>query len=124
MGLVGVYTPGMRLVAERFSERGRGMAVGTFVTAFYAAHSVSLAATGLLMRRFEWQDAYLIMAVVAVVGLPLSYALLRSYKHSPVSGSTAMLDLSVLKNRATRLYILGYSLHAAELYVVRVWLPV
>jgi MFS family permease len=29
----------------------------------------------------------------------------------------------VLKNRATRIFILGYSLHAAELYIVRVWLP-
>ena len=29
----------------------------------------------------------------------------------------------MLRNKAARIYITGYSLHAAELYIVRVWLP-
>ena len=61
LGLVGVYNPGMRIVAERFANRGRGFAVGTFVTFFYASNSVSLTLTGILMSQFEWRDAYLIM---------------------------------------------------------------
>lgn len=124
VGLVGVYNPGMRLVAERFANRRRGMAVGTFVTAFYAAHAVSLAVSGGLMNWFDWQDAYLIITIVSMAGLPLAILLLWNHRHVASAGSSAMLDVTVLKNRMTRLYILGYSLHAVELYIVRVWLPV
>jgi len=123
LGLVGVYNPGMRIVAERFAERGRGFAVGTFVTFFYASNSVSLTLTGLLMARFEWRDAYLIMGVASGASVLLAYLLLRSHKSQSVIGSTGRLDLSVLRNKAARIYITGYSLHAAELYIVRVWLP-
>ncbi|MCH8207368.1 MAG: MFS transporter, partial [Chloroflexi bacterium] len=46
LGLVGVYMPGLRIISERFPSRGRGVAVGLYVTAYYAANSLSLAATG------------------------------------------------------------------------------
>ncbi|MDA0770655.1 MAG: hypothetical protein BZY79_03010 [SAR202 cluster bacterium Casp-Chloro-G4] len=123
LGLVGVYNPGMRVVAERFANNGRGMAVGTYVTFFYASNSVSLALTGVLMAHLEWRDAYMVMALLAALSVPMAYLLLRSHKAPEGGGSSGALDLSVLKNRATRIFILGYSLHAAELYIVRVWLP-
>ena len=123
IGLVGVYTPGMRIISERFSTVGRGMAIGTFVTFFYASNSVSLALTGVLMNSFEWREAYLIMSLAAVASVPLAYMLLRGQHDRPDHASSGTLDLRVLKNRAARYIILAYSLHAAELYVVRVWLP-
>ncbi len=123
LGLVGVYNPGMRIVSERFAERGRGMAVGTFVTFFYASNSVSLTLTGILMAHFEWRDAYLIMGAASSVSVALAYFLLRNHKSRSASSTSGRLDLAALKNRAARIYITGYSLHAAELYIVRVWLP-
>ena len=123
LGLVGVYNPGMRIVAERFADRGRGFAVGTFVTFFYASNSVSLTLTGLLMARFEWRDAYLIMGAASGLSILLAYLLLRKHRSQSASSSSGRLDLSALKNKAARIYITGYSLHAAELYIVRVWLP-
>ena len=123
LGLVGVYNPGMRIVAERFADRGRGFAVGTFVTFFYASNSVSLTLTGLLMARFEWREAYLIMGAASGASVILAYLLLRNHKSQSAGGSSGRLDLSALKNKAARIYITGYSLHAAELYIVRVWLP-
>ena len=123
VGLVGVYNPGMRIVAERFANRGRGFAVGTFVTFFYASNSVSLTLTGLLMAWFEWRHAYLIMGAASGASILLAYLLLRRHTSQSAAGSSGRLDLSVLKNKAARIYITGYSLHAAELYIVRVWLP-
>ena len=123
LGLVGVYNPGMRIVAERFADRGRGFAVGTFVTFFYASNSVSLTLTGLLMAHFEWRHAYLIMGAASGASILLAYLLLRNHKSQAAVGSAGRLDLSVLRNKAARIFITGYSLHAAELYVVRVWLP-
>lgn len=123
LGLVGVYNPGMRIVAERFASRGRGFAVGTFVTFFYASNSVSLVLTGLLMARFEWQHAYLILGAASGASILLAFLILRNHVSQSAAGSTGRLDLSVLRNRAARIYITGYSLHAAELYIIRVWLP-
>ena len=123
LGLVGVYNPGMRIVAERFANRGRGFAVGTFVTFFYASNSVSLTLTGILMSQFEWRDAYLIMAASSSGSVILAYLLLRNHRSQTSARSSGRLDLSALRNRVARIYITGYSLHAAELYIVRVWLP-
>ena len=105
-------------------DSGRGAAVGLFVTALYAAQSVSLAATGGLMSVLDWRDAYLVMALVSALSLPLMLLLLRGHVDSPTRGSSGRLDLTVLKSRTARYFIMGYSLHALELYAVRVWLPV
>lgn len=123
LGLVGVYNPGMRIVAERFADAGRGMAVGTFVTFFYASNSISLTLTGALMSYFDWRDAYLIMAIASGASVVMAYLLLRRHPRRAAAPSSGRLDLAALRNRAARLYIFGYSLHAAELYIVRVWLP-
>ena len=123
LGLVGVYNPGMRIVAERFANAGRGMAVGTFVTFFYASNSISLTFTGALMSYFDWRDAYLIMAIASGASVLMAYLLLRRHPRRAAAPSSGRLDLAALRNRAARIYILGYSLHAAELYIVRVWLP-
>ena len=123
LGLVGVYMPGLRIISERFPSRGRGMAVGLYVTAYYAGNSLSLGATGGLMSSLEWRDAYLVMALASSAGLPLAYLLLMGHADRRSGDSTGRLDLSVLRNRPARYFILGYSLHAWELYAVRVWLP-
>ena len=123
VGLAGMYMPGARVVAERFSRRGRGTAVGLFVTAYYVASSGSLAITGVLMTSLEWQDAYLWAALASIAGLPMAYLLLRDQHDGPDSGSSGRLDLTVINNPPVRYLILGYSLHAMQLYAARVWLP-
>lgn len=123
-GLVGVYVPGLRVISERFADRGRGMAMGLYVTAFYAGNGVSLVATGWLLEWLEWRDAYLWLSLASFASLPLAWFLLRGPRPAAASGSSAgRLDVSVLRNRRSRVYILGYILHAAELYIVRGWLP-
>ena len=124
VAFVGVYVPGLRIIAERFSGGGRGAAMGLFVTAQYAAHSGSLAITGALMAFFDWRDAYLVVSMVSFGSLPIAYLLLRDHDRGALMESSGRLDLSVLKNPPVRYLILGYSLHALQLYAVRVWLPV
>ena len=122
VGFLGVYVPGLRIISQRFSAGGRGTGMGLFVTAQYTANSVSLAVTGALMARLEWRDAYLVVSLLSLAGLPMAYLLLRS-GHHVVPGSTGRLNLAVLRNFAARYLILGYSLHAVVLFAVRVWLP-
>lgn len=123
VGLVGIYMPGLRLISERFSGIGRGTAIGLFVTAQYLGNSASLAITGALMASMEWRDAYMVVSVVAVAGLPMAYLLLRSHGSHDGGVSSGRLNLRALVNPPVRYLILGYSLHALQLFAVRVWLP-
>ena len=121
-GLVGVYMPAVRIVAERFPGTGRGLAVGLMVTAFYAANSASIAATGALLTLMSWRAAYLTVALIAAGAIPVAWAALRGYEHKP-SAATGRLNLSVLRLPRVRPLIAGYSLHSMELFAAQVWIP-
>ena len=122
IGLVGIYMPGLRIISQEFPDSGRGTAMGLYVTAFYTANAVSLLATGGLMNHLNWRTAYLALSLASIVTIPMVFVLVRS-AHGPDSGSGGRLQLSVLSDPRPRKYIIGYSLHAMELYAVRVWLP-
>ena len=122
IGLVGIYMPGLRIISQEFPDSGRGTAMGLYVTAFYTANAVSLLATGGLMNHFDWRTAYLVLSLVSIVTIPMVFVLVTS-AHSPDSGAGGRLQLSVLSDPRPRKFIIGYSLHAMELYAVRVWLP-
>ncbi len=124
VGFLGVYIPGLRLVARRFTKSGRGSAMGLFVTAQYASHSGSLALTGWLLASMEWREAYGLVAGLSAVGLPLIFLLTRSVSDAPSGESRGSMDLTVLKRGSVRFVILGYTVHALNLYALRVWLPV
>ena len=123
-GLVGLYMPGLRLIAERFEGNRRGAAMGLYVTAQYGANSVSLALTGLLMSGLEWRDAYLYVCAAAAAGLPLAVVLLRGRSLRSQPGAKGRLDFGVFRNLAASYLIFGYAIHALQLFAARVWLPV
>ena len=124
VGFLGIYVPGLRLVARRFEQNGRGSAMGLFVTAQYASHSGSLALTGWLMATMEWRDAYALVAGLSALSLPMLFFLVRSVPdtHGPLA--QGRLDPTVLKSGPVQFVILGYTVHALNLYALRVWLPV
>ena len=123
VGLVGMYMPGLRMISATFPPENRGVAMGMYVTAFYTANAVSLAATGILMNSMDWRGAYLALSVLSAVSVPLALVLVRDRAAPGTSESTGRLRIDVLRSRVPRAYIVGYSLHAMELYAVRVWLP-
>ncbi len=123
-GLVGLYMPGLRLIAERFEGRRRGAAMGLYVTAQYGANSASLALTGLLMSWLEWRDAYVYVSAAAAAGLPLAVYLLRGRSLRPQPGAKGRIELAVFRNSAAGYLIFGYAAHALQLFAARVWLPV
>ena len=122
-GLVGIYMPGLRLLAREFPDSSRGVAMGLYVTAYYSAVALSLAVTGALMNSLDWRSAYMALSILSALSIPLSAALVRGrHDGGPGSGGWG-LRFSVLASGRARAYIAGYSLHAMELYAVRVWLP-
>ena len=132
MGHVGAYVPGIQLVSLRFAHGRRGAAVGLFVAMGYAGTTVSYVFMGQLLNAVEsWQTAYMVTAFVALAGLvPALLLMLGRDAERPAAASEQQaapagwrLDLSVLRNRPAVLAIAGYTLHTAELYLARLWLP-
>lgn len=123
LGLVGIYMPGLRIIAERFDGSRKGLAMGFYVTVFYASNALSLSLTGALMARYDWRDAFTILALISSLSVPLAFYATRGAKPKHINTSTGLLNLAAIRNRTARSFVIGYSLHAMELYAVRVWLP-
>lgn len=129
-GHIAAYIPGVQLVSQRYAGGKRGMAVGVFVSAGYAGTTISYTFMGLLLKATpSWRIAYFITALVGLAGLALVFPLIRG-KQGPAPGPAAgaatrigRLDVGVLRNPAMALVIVAYTLHTAELYIVRLWFP-
>jgi len=122
-GLLGIYMIGIRIVSDQFEERIRGTAIGLFVSANYASMSVSILLIGNLLNYFDWRNAYLIVSIVSVTGLPIAFILLSNIKNrnNQSLSNNPVLDFSVLKVSKLRNVILTYSLHTFELYSIKTW---
>ena len=70
-----------------------------------------------------WRDAYAAVAVVSAISVPMMFLLLRSQAEIRQPHTSGRLDPTVLKSGPVRYVILGYSIHALNLYAIRVWLP-
>ena len=135
VGHVCVYITGIRLASLRFSERGRGLAVGVFVSSGYAGTTVSYVLMGVLLDLFEsWERAYLATTLPGLVGVAVTLLLAfdrrtvapRSARSPQVEegrGNGGWLSLAPLRDRRLMLVIAAYALHTAELYIARLWLP-
>jgi MFS family permease len=99
----------------------RGTAVSLYVSAFYLGASLSLWVSGVLLERFTWRDAAVVLGVIGVVGLPLALFAQRGVAARP-TGRSAVLHLGVLRHGPLMRTILAYSGHSWELYVSRGWL--
>ena len=106
--------------------------MGLFVAMGYAGTTVSYVFMGQLLNAVEsWQAAYLVTALVALAGLVPALLLMLgrgaerpdAAPDRPAAPAGWRLDLSVLRNRPAVLAIAGYTLHTAELYLARLWLP-
>jgi MFS family permease len=133
------YVLGIQIVSKRFASKQRGAAVGLFVGAGYAGTTVSYAFVGLLLgSSSSWQSAYLTAAVASAAGVILSLLLVQTLAKRiageapvespvpspPVNGrQKGRFQLSVLRIRPVRMVIMAYALHAAELYLARLWFP-
>lgn len=123
----GSYTPGLTLIAERFSSGRRGRAMGFYLGAGSVAHALSIVVSSLLFPVGGWRLAFLVTCGMPTVGLALALAALR---HTPnlVHARTKAMEiwrpiLAVLNNKAALLSMLAYTFHCWELLGMWAWLP-
>ena len=119
--LAWVYPPGMKIVAGWFRER-RGMALGVVVGAVGLGsafpHLLAWLGAGLPWRTLVTASSICALAGAAIVAIGV--------KDGPYVSPSAPFDRHalrvVLRNRGTRLAMLGYFGHMWELYAMWTWM--
>ena len=120
LGLAGIYLPGVRIVAVAATPQRRGLAVGTYVAAFYLGTALSLWAAGVLLPALAWRGAATVLAVIGCLSIPL--ALFSTHGMPAPQGRGGRLDPGVLRDPPIARNVIAYTGHSWELYVSRAWL--
>ncbi|KPK88001.1 MAG: hypothetical protein AMJ94_16085 [Deltaproteobacteria bacterium SM23_61] len=125
MGLClgGTYTPVLKLISENFFSTHRGRAMGFFIGAGSLGHAGSLAATGWLVARYDWQTTFVLTSLGPILGAVIPIFILWGMAERKPEPQGNMLKKEVLANRPALLMITGYSAHTWELEGQRSWTP-
>jgi MFS family permease len=121
------YTPGLTLVAERFTTYRRGRAMGWFLAASSLGYGVSLVLSGLLMPLVGWRGSFIATACGPLAATAIAYRTLRTTPnviHPRGTGHAGVFALvQVWRNKPAMLLIWAYVFHAWELLGMWAWLP-
>ena len=123
-GLGGTYMPGLKTLTDQLEGAVQSRATAFYVASFGVGSTVSIMACGAIGNAFGWEWAF----AFGAVGPALAAALMMTTMppgRTRVAGSHTqrLLDFRpVLRNRSTRAYIVGYSLHNYELFGQRSWM--
>jgi MFS family permease len=121
IGLAGTYAPGMKLVAERFSEESRGLAMGIYTSCFSLGASVSLFLTGIVTFHLSWRWAFFFTSAGPLLGAIIAFLIVPH--HVPITaGPTRIGPAPVFRNPRALLVITAYSGHSWELFGLRAWI--
>ena len=122
--LAGTYTPGLVLLAERFTPERRGWAIGWFLASASLGYAIALGLAGLMMAIVGWRAALFALALGPAVGAALTAAVLRG---APPQHATApalsRFSGTMRRNRAAQLMVAGYTFHCWELFGMWAWTP-
>lgn len=123
-GLGGTYMPGLKTLTDHLEGRAQSRATAFYTAAFGVGSSISILLSGKIAATLGWPAAFAFGAGGPVIAALLVYAGMPGGRvRAAHAASPALLDFRpVLKNRMTRLYVIGYSLHNYELFGQRSWM--
>ncbi len=121
------YTPGLTLIAERFTTYQRGRAMGWFLAAASLGYGTSLLLSGFLMPYIGWRGAFITTACGPLAATAVSFWTLRRTpnvvrpRDAEQTGGSSLLQ--VWHNKPAMLLIWAYAFHGWELLGMWAWLP-
>jgi len=120
----GVYTPLIMVLSDEIAPQARGKAMGWLIASTSAGYAGSLAMAGLGVALGGWQLAFLLGGTVPAIGAVLLIIALKPFAHRvhPRSAGVRPSD-EIVRNRASRLLIMGYTGHSWEVVGMWAWIP-
>ena len=122
----GSYTPGLTLIAERFSAERRGRMMGYFLAAASFGYALSLWSSSLLIVTSGWRSALIVCALGPVAASVLAAWVLRTTPnvvHAARHANPFRALLEVWRNRPAMLAVWAYVFHSWELLGMWAWMP-
>lgn len=127
VGIAGTYMPGLRLLSDRVSPGRQSRSIAFYTASFGVGTALSLALAGAVEARAGWKAAFLVASAGPVIAGALVLALLPAL---PRAGAPAHLRAlipfaswgTILRQRETAGYVVGYAVHCLELFGSRSWM--
>lgn len=123
-GLAGTYMPGLKTLTDHLEGSVQARATGFYTASFGIGSTLSILLCGLIGSAFGWQWAFAYGAIGPLLAAVLVMQTMPPGRTRPREASSPpLLDFRpVLRNRATRAYIVGYCVHNYELFGQRAWM--
>lgn len=120
----GSYTPGIMMIADRYSPHHRGKAVGFFIASTSLSYAFSLGISGTALPWGGYRIAFLMTCSGPIVGFILAWITLASTLNKIYPRRQEQkFSKEVLRNKPALLYISAYTLHSWELLGMWAWTP-
>jgi MFS family permease len=124
LALGGTYTTGVMIIADQYSPKSKGMAVGCFIASTSLGYACSLTLSGLALPMGGYKLSFLLTCSGPLVGWMVAWITLRHTK-VPAAGRKGGESFirEVIGNRQAMLLIWGYTFHNWELQGMWSWTP-
>jgi MFS family permease len=123
VSLAGTYMPGLKALSDHIEGSAQPRAIAFYTSSFGIGAATSFLVSGVIAEWFNWQAAFVVGAVGAVLATLLVARLIAPHESRLLAApSTALLDFRpVLRNRSAMAYIVCYAVHNWELFGMRSW---
>ena len=120
----GSYTPGVMMIADRYTPSNRGRAVGFFIASTSLSYALSLGISGAVLPWGGYRIAFLLTCSGPVVGFIFAWMTLASTRNKIYPRRQGQnFSKEVLRNQPAVLYISAYTLHSWEVLGMWAWTP-
>jgi len=120
----GSYTPGVMMIADRYTPRNRGRAVGFFIASTSLGYALSLGISGAVLPWGGYRIAFLLTCSGPVLGFLFAWMTLASTRNKIYPRRRGQnFSKEVLRNKPAVLYISAYTLHSWEVLGMWAWTP-
>ena len=123
IGLAGTYMPGLKTLTDHLDGPAQSRATAFYTASFGLGSSVSIVVCGKIGATVGWEAAFWFGATGPIAAaLMVNLGMLPGRVHPEHARAPLINFKPVLRNPATRAYILGYTMHNYELFGQRSWM--
>jgi MFS family permease len=120
VALAGVHMPGLKLLAERTSGRGRARGSAVYASSYALGAAGSFFVAGAVDAAFGWRATFTISGIAPLSALA-AIALLPPAVETPPAAPFVFDLRPLLRNRALMAYVLAFAGNIWEVSAVRAW---